>query len=374
MQNPVARIDWPQRGAGDWLVTRYEDVVRLVSSPELSIRRAHIPIKDEDKYFVGTRQYDPGEPLLGTLLECDAPEHRHLKSCSARLYTDALDRICGSVELAAHRLASKIERNAPFDIVAGFARPLADWMAQQLFEIDGRRLSDLRSATELYVAHGFIFDGGFIDYKTWEAIDFMRTHFMTATPSVPNSLLAKPNLDDTPQGIYSHSNSCMLALTATMQTFEMSVGNCIASLAEHPDVYAGLVANRPLVSSVIEELLRCDGPAQAVGRVARKNMRLGNLEISEGAFIRLSIASANRDESIFADPDVIRIDRVPARHFAFGSGHHHCLGASFARVALKAALEALLDRFSSIVRVYKGDARQQRSALRGFRRLLIMAA
>jgi cytochrome P450 len=80
-----------------------------------------------------------------------------------------------------------------------------------------------------------------------------------------------------------------------------------------------------------------------VPRLARQDVTLSGVDIPAGAFVRLCVACVNRDPTRFEVPTEIRLDRTLRRHFAFGSGVHHCIGAPLARRIIAAAITPFLD-------------------------------
>jgi cytochrome P450 len=90
-------------------------------------------------------------------------------------------------------------------------------------------------------------------------------------------------------------------------------------------------------------MLRSEGAVSA-GRRATRDTELAGVPISEGDRVLVVLASANRDDSEFDQPDVVRITREPNRHLSFGAGPHRCLGSHLARVEIRIALEELHKR------------------------------
>src|SRR5690606_20291325 len=101
----------------------------------------------------------------------------------------------------------------------------------------------------------------------------------------------------------------------------------------------------------VDELMRFDGPVQHTARVAMQPMSFTGLEgediVAEpGQLLLTALGSANHDPAMFADPDVLRLDRPNAnRHLGFSAGIHYCLGASLAKLEATIALSRLIRRF-----------------------------
>lgn len=137
----------------------------------------------------------------------------------------------------------------------------------------------------------------------------------------------------------------MLLGGAGVSTVKNLVGNAVAIFAKHADQWQKLLDDRTKVPAAVEELLRYDGPVLYNARWTLNEVTLHGVTIPAGKPVLLCGASANRDPSVFVDPDVFDIDRdhTEAQHFGFGTGIHTCLGASLARMETAVALEHMLE-------------------------------
>ena len=117
-------------------------------------------------------------------------------------------------------------------------------------------------------------------------------------------------------------------------------------LAEHPDQRQELVEDRSLIPGAIEELLRYEPPGPHVARyVAAEDVEYHGSTVPAGCALLLMLASANRDERHFDEPDRFNIRRKPGGHLTFGRGAHFCVGAPLARLEGRIALDEVLNRF-----------------------------
>ena len=123
-----------------------------------------------------------------------------------------------------------------------------------------------------------------------------------------------------------------------------ALGSSLFHLATHPDDLARLAAEPELIPTAVEEFLRFYSPV-TIARVIDHDADIGGCPVGEGQRLLLSFPSANRDESHFDRPDEVIIDRQKNRHLAFGVGVHRCLGSNLARMELRVALTAWLERF-----------------------------
>src|SRR5205823_8237489 len=121
-----------------------------------------------------------------------------------------------------------------------------------------------------------------------------------------------------------------------------------AALLTHPDALAEVAADRRLVPPVIEETLRWETSVTIVNRETTDATELAGCPMPKGTFILAVTGSANRDESYYDDPDAWDLHRPAQPHLAFGTGRHQCLGMHLARLELRLALDAILDRLPNL--------------------------
>ncbi|HEU5475948.1 MAG TPA: cytochrome P450 [Actinophytocola sp.] len=145
-----------------------------------------------------------------------------------------------------------------------------------------------------------------------------------------------------------------LLLSNGYETTSNELANFVFALLTHPGQAAWLRTDLSRVPDAVEELLRfvplAAGVPSAGGhsRVASVDVELDGVTIAAGDAVLPAINSANRDESVFAEPDRLALDRAPNAHLAFGHGPHHCLGAQLARMQGQVILTALLSRFPKL--------------------------
>jgi unspecific monooxygenase len=130
-------------------------------------------------------------------------------------------------------------------------------------------------------------------------------------------------------------------------------------------VPAGLVEQGVDLAPVVEEMLRFDSALQLFERTATAPVELGGVVIEEGQKVAALLGAANRDPSVFADPDNFAPTRDPNPHVAFGAGVHFCLGAPLARMELTESLVALFAAYPDLHLV--GEPRSRGTfVLRGY--------
>ncbi len=134
-----------------------------------------------------------------------------------------------------------------------------------------------------------------------------------------------------------------------IETTEGLISNAIWYLLGDEAALAEVTADRTLLDGAVEEALRLEPAAAVVDRYAAADITLGGAPIRRGDLVTVSLAGANRDPAVFADPDRFDLHRPNARqHLAFAAGPHFCVGAQLARSEAAAAVGALLDQLPGL--------------------------
>jgi hypothetical protein len=116
-----------------------------------------------------------------------------------------------------------------------------------------------------------------------------------------------------------------------------------------PERWRSIQNESASVSALIEEVLRFDPPAAAVWRTAARKAQIGEVEVRPGERVYLVLGAANRDRSVFEQPDRFLVGRADdEQHLSFGRGIHFCVGAALARLEGCVALEQLAHRLPSL--------------------------
>jgi cholest-4-en-3-one 26-monooxygenase len=151
----------------------------------------------------------------------------------------------------------------------------------------------------------------------------------------------------------------LLAVAGNETTRNLISGGMLA-LFEHPDEMRRLRADRSLLDTAVEEMLRWVTPVMLFQRTAQRDTAIAGVPVAEGERVALYYVSANRDEDVFVDAERFDVGRAPNDHVTFGGGGpHFCLGANLARLEIRVMFETLIDRMSHIEQA--GPARRLRS-------------
>jgi len=161
----------------------------------------------------------------------------------------------------------------------------------------------------------------------------------------------------------------LLAVAGNETTRNLISGGMLA-LIEHPEQRARLIADPSLIPSAVEEMLRWVTPVMHFRRTATCDTELRGVKIKENDKVVIFYSSANRDESVFPDPDHFDVGRTPNEHLAFGIGQHFCLGANLARLEIRVLFEELL-RFYPAIELAGPVLRLRSNFINGFKEIAV---
>ncbi|MBY6413017.1 cytochrome P450 [Rhodococcus sp. BP-252] len=152
-----------------------------------------------------------------------------------------------------------------------------------------------------------------------------------------------------------------LVLAAGFETTVNLLGSGVRLLLDHPDQLALLHRDPSLWPSAVEEMLRLESPVQLTARLAKRDVTIEGVPLTQGDLVVLVLAGANRDPDVFDDPYRFDVTRANAnKHLSFSGGRHYCLGASLAKAESEVGLKTLFDRFPHLHAAGEGIRRDTR--------------
>lgn len=177
----------------------------------------------------------------------------------------------------------------------------------------------------------------------------LRSSLLTAAGQPgPPSLLVTAARDGGLSADEVVSNAAVL-MFGGIETTEGMICNAVWHLLSHPAQLSAVRAEPSLLPGAVAESLRLEPAAAVVDRYATADVLVGGAQIRRGDLVIVSIAAANRDPAVFADPDRFDIRRRSARHnLGFARGPHFCPGAELARLETRAAISALLEQLPDV--------------------------
>jgi cytochrome P450 len=281
-------------------------------------------------------------------LELDPPEHTRLrrlvtKAFSAKVVIALEERIRQIVREQLARLRFGDE----FELVTELTEPLPMIVIAELLGVEPSRRADFKrwSALMLQTMSQRPFDMAAVFGANIEFIQYFGRALDEARNQAPRADLVSriAHVEDEGDTLTRADALAFLVLLLIggNETTTNLVGQAVIALVSNPDQYTKVCREPERIPDVIEETLRWATPAQGSMRLATRNTEVGGVPIPEGAILMALMASAHRDEAVYPDPDRFDIERR-ARHLAFGSGTHFCIGAMLARSEARIALEELI--------------------------------
>jgi cytochrome P450 len=139
-----------------------------------------------------------------------------------------------------------------------------------------------------------------------------------------------------------------LLLPAGAGTTYRALGALLFALLRDREQLEAVYADRKLLGPAIEESLRWEQPLAAVSRLATRDTELAGMPMPAGSVMHACLAAANHDPARWTDPHRFDLFRPARPHLSFGSGPHLCVGMHLARMELRVAMNAILDRLKHL--------------------------
>ena len=367
---------------GVWMVSRYDDVRALLRNPALSVEDRHMhptPLSEIAAEAMG----DAADMGSRSMLNLDPPAHTRLRRLVSQAFTPRMvERLRGRIEHWVDVRLDHAERQGGLEVMDDLAFPLPFTVITELLGMPPTDTTELRRLSGLVVRSL----EPVADVETLRAIAAAARELriliidviMWKRSRLGDDLLSVLITAEDEEGALTEeelAEQVSLLYLAGHETTVNLIGNAVLALLRNPDQLALLRRDPGLVDAAVDEFLRFDSPVQMTRRIPLQELSVSGRTIEAGAFIVLALASANRDPrkwGVTAD----RLDlRRPgsAEHLSFGGGHHHCLGASLARLEAQVAVGRLVRRFARMEPggepVYNG-----RLNLRGLTRLPLVVA
>lgn len=347
---PVYRTVLPNKQPV-WLISRYDDVVAAFKDERLVKERTNAMTPEQIKQA----PWIPGvfKPLTRNMLDLDAPEHTRLRTLVHKAFTPRLiEDMRARVQVIAHELLDRVESRGRMELIRDYALPLP---LRVIIEVLGVPVTDQDKFSRW--SANFVTVTSNLDMlkavpNIWFFMRYLRRLYRARRQNPQADLITALALAEEGGDQFTEDEfvaMVFLLLTAGHETTVNLIAAGTLALLENPQELAVLRADPSLARSTVEELLRFTSPVErATERYAREDITLHGVTIPRGELVLLVLASANRDENHFAEPDRLDITRTPNRHLAFGQGIHYCLGAPLARLEGAIALNTLLARLPAL--------------------------
>ncbi len=350
---PVCWVD--REGGGFWAVMTHPEVSSMGADP-ITFSSSRGILVDE----IGSSYDNPP-----TMMHTDPPQHTRYRRLVQPGFKPSMVRLMeAGVTAKAQALLERIESGSTFDVVQELSIPFPLQVICELLGVDGEQWPRFYEWSEAVIpgeSEHTEEERAALQVEMWEYLIGVAEERRRAPADDLVSVLATVGSDSeggsggSPAGANEELSEAELAmfliqlLVAGNETTRNLISGGLVALAERPDQWAALRADRSSIPSAVEELLRWTTPVISFMRTATVPTTIRGIEVAAGDPVLLVYASANRDEGVFGpDAGEVRIDRHPNPHVSFGFGPHFCLGAALARLEARVVLGELLDRFESL--------------------------
>ena len=320
----------------------------LVTSHALALQ----VIRDAASYTVDDPRFSTGQVVGPSMLSLDGDAHaRHRAPFAPPLRPLAVrDRFAEAVANEAQRLVDELAPGGKAELRRRLAGPLAAYAMTRALGLGPAEVAAVLAWYDAIVsAVTEITAGSGVPPTGREAFAALRERLLEVIRSEDSGSLLAAAASETELSDDEIVSNAAVLLFGGIETTEGMIANAIVALLEHPAELQRVRADPSLLDAAIEESLRLEPAAAVVDRYATGDVELDGITIGGGDLVRVSIAAANRDPALFADPDRFDLDRPNAgRHLAFAHGPHVCVGVHLARLEARTALIILLERLPGL--------------------------
>jgi len=341
-----------------WVVTRHDDLVWLTRHHELFSSAVfkndpRPPYPDIDESDLGL--YDYVRNYQGDqFIQHDRPEHLEMRRVVHGYFTPkSMEAWRPFVQKAVKELLDAAEEKGSMDVMRDLATPLPVLVIAQMMGVPDKDRHYVRELAEklLYIGRG--------EYDRMKPLTEGMQGMIDYVSPLVDERIVNPGDDfisvlagGEKKGVFTRHevlvNTSLLLLAGHETTINLLCNGTLAFI-QHPEQWA-LLKEDPagLAKRATEECLRYDSPVKSIQRIASQDVEMRGKTLGKDERVRWFISSANRDPAMFPNPDKFDITRWPNQHVAFGSGVHHCLGATLARVEGQEVFKALAERFPAL--------------------------
>lgn len=364
-----------------WLVSRHADIVQVEREPELFINAPRAILRAQEIEARLSQAQGGNSNLLRSMNNMDGEEHRNYRGVTQREFVRPnIEKLSAQIDaIAAEFVQRMIDKGPELD----FVEDVANWyplrvimmllgiepeheakmlrLTQQIFGVNDpeiRAQPDApKDAPEAFRRFCEFFRPLMEERRRAPRDDFA-------------SLIANARVDGKPLGDFETLSYYVTMATAGHDTTSASISGGLLALIQHPQQFAALRAMPDVTYGVADEMIRWVAPVKHFFRTATADCELRGQTIRAGDSLMLAYPSACRDEEVYSDPFVFRLDRGSNPHLAMGTGVHVCLGQHLARLEMRLFFRHLLARIEQI-ELAGEPAWVEATFISGFKRLPI---
>ncbi len=366
---PVVRVMPDEEGVFDpfWLITSYDDVMRISKDNATFLNNPRTVVFSLNEGIEFAKAMTGGSPhMVASLVTFDAPVHMKYRKLTQEWF---MPKNLRSVEAEIRSLAeATVQRlvdagpeadfvplvSAPYPLhvvmqimgVPEEDEPRMLMLTQQMFggqdeDLNQSGMADMTPEQITQLVAGAVAD--FEKYFAGITAEKRANPTGDVASTIANAMVDGAPLNDRDMmGYY------IILAAAGHDTTSASTAGAMLALAQDPEQFARVKADRSLLPGIVEEAIRWTSPVQHFMRTAAQDTELGGQHIAKDDWLMINYVAANHDPAQFDDPRKFDAARSPNRHLAFGAGAHQCLGLHLARLEMRILFETLLDRLDSI--------------------------
>ncbi len=349
-----------------WIITRYDDVRAVSRDAKTFINGDHNLILQTIESDAFTRKSNKGKVRsMNSLAYMDQPEHATYRGVTSNWFMQGNVRKYEERirEIARESVAEFLEFGGECDFVKDFA---LYYPLRVIMDLLGVPRSDekmmLKLTQQLFGGDDpderreEIPEGPDAAARAWRATledfyDYFRDLSRDRRASPCNdliSLIANTRVEGEYIDEDRELDYYIAVATAGHDTTSAASAGGFLGLLRYPEQFALLKADPSQVANFIDEAIRWAVPIKHFMRSAARDTEIGGQDIRKNDRLLLSYPSANRDETVFNNPDAFDITRSPNNHMAFGNGPHMCIGQHLAKLDMRILFEELMPHLKSI--------------------------
>jgi cytochrome P450 len=345
-----------------WVLTRHEDVSTAMTDPRFSSDRiAPMIARERSKGRPDLDLVETLELLNGWLVFRNPPEHTRFRRLVHKAFSPRIiASMRGEVQRVSDELVDAAQAKAGadgvIDLIHEVAYPLPAIVIASMLGVPPEDRDAFKNWSDDISALVF---GALEDPDRHRRARLGMSELVGYISSLLNHVRAAPGQDLASALVQARDGDqalteeelvaiCVNLLFGGHETTTNLIANGVLAFINHPDQADLLRRDPALVSPAVEEVLRYDGPAKAVVRVAGADIEMGGKTIQAGDRVFVMLSGANHDPEVFDHPEKLDINRSRGAHLAFGVGVHYCLGATLARLEGSIVIPQIMSRFPDI--------------------------
>jgi cholest-4-en-3-one 26-monooxygenase len=344
IEAPVFRHVSPETGTPFWVLSKYDDVVRVSQDSATFSSAKGTNIED----------IEGGTELM--MLNMDPPRHTKLRNLVSKGFTPKMTRAMEPhIREITNKIIDRVAKRGECDFVVDIAAELPLAVIAELIGVPddethkifdwGNQMVGMEDP-EYGTTHETAMNAAMAMFAYAEDIAGKRR----AQPREDLvSVLIDADVDGEKLTQLEFNVFFMLLSVAGNETTRNLTSHGMLALFDHPEQKERLLADESLMPTAVEEMLRWGSVVMYFRRTTTKEVEIRGQRLGPNEKVTLWYISANRDEDVFPDADAFDVGRTPNNHVAFGGGGaHFCLGASLARLEIRILFEELLRRLPDI--------------------------